>query len=110
MPLFSLIIPTRNRPELANRTIARLLEQTYRDYEVVVLENSDHPSLGGWEQQDTRIRVASAPRTLSMPDNWERGPTWRAVIMCSTFPIRTGWYHTRLTNWQRWLPRTRGRP
>lgn len=72
-PMFSIVIPTRNRPDLANATLARALQQTWRDFEIIVLENSDQPSLGPWGQRDARIRVVSAPHTLSMPDNWERG-------------------------------------
>lgn len=72
-PLFSIVIPTRNRPELANTTLARALEQTCHDYEVVVLENSDHSSLGSWAERDARVRVVPARHTLSLPDNWERG-------------------------------------
>jgi glycosyltransferase involved in cell wall biosynthesis len=71
--MFSIVIPTRNRPDLADTTIARVLAQTWRDFEIIVLENSDQPSLGPWGQRDARIRVVSAPHTLSMPDNWERG-------------------------------------
>lgn len=72
-PMFSIVIPTRNRPELANAALARALQQTWRDFEIIVLENSDQPSLGSWAQRDARIRVVPAPRTLSLPDNWERG-------------------------------------
>ncbi len=63
----------RNRPGLANATLARALQQTWRDFDIIVLENSDQPSLGPWAQRDARIRVVSAPHTLAMPDNWERG-------------------------------------
>lgn len=72
-PMFSLVIPTRNRPDRANETLARALEQTWPDFEIIVLENSDSPSLGVWQERDARVRVVPAPQTLSMPDNWERG-------------------------------------
>jgi cellulose synthase/poly-beta-1,6-N-acetylglucosamine synthase-like glycosyltransferase len=37
-PMFSVVIPTRNRPDLANATLARALQQTWRDLEIIVLD------------------------------------------------------------------------
>jgi hypothetical protein len=71
--MFSIVLPTRNRPDLADASLVRALQQTWPDFEIIVLENSDQPSLGSWAQRDARVRVVSAPHTLSMPDNWERG-------------------------------------
>jgi glycosyltransferase involved in cell wall biosynthesis len=72
-PDFSVVIPTRNRPQLAIPTIKRLLGQTWQNFEIVVLENSDEPSLGHLEALDRRVRVVPSSRPLSMPDNWQRG-------------------------------------
>ncbi len=71
-PRFSVVIPTRNRPALARQSVSRLLTQTFNDLEVIILENSDSPSLQDLEAIDRRIRVIPSNRVLSMPDNWER--------------------------------------
>jgi glycosyltransferase involved in cell wall biosynthesis len=74
-PFFSVIIPTKNRSHLVGFAIQSLLEQTFEDFEVVVIDNDDSDTL-------TRDVVASFSdsrlkyyRTgdLSMPDNWEYG-------------------------------------
>jgi hypothetical protein len=71
-PLFSIIMPTRNRAELARSSIERILRQPFGDFELIVLENSDAPELDG-RFSDRRVTVLPSPRTLSMPANWERG-------------------------------------
>ena len=67
-----MVIPTRNRPALVRQSVSRLLTQTFNDFEVIILENSDTPSLQDLEAIDRRIRVIPSNRVLSMPDNWER--------------------------------------
>ena len=71
-PRFSIVIPTRNRPALARQSVSRLLTQTFNDFEVIILENSDTPSLQDLEAIDRRIRVIPSNRVLSMTNNWER--------------------------------------
>lgn len=39
--MVSIIIPTRNRAVYLKKTIANILEQTYLDFEVLILDNSD---------------------------------------------------------------------
>lgn len=72
-PLVSVVIPTRNRPELAIRAIRSLLDCRTDDLEVIVLENSDNPSLSDSFATDSRVTVRAASTSLSMHDNWERG-------------------------------------
>lgn len=44
LPKFSLIIPTYNRANLISRTIQSVIEQTYQDYEVLIVDDgsTDH--------------------------------------------------------------------
>ncbi len=72
-PLFSIVIPTRNRPALARAAIAHVLQQTFSDFELLVLENSDRPELFEQGFDDARVKVLPSARVLPMPDNWERG-------------------------------------
>jgi glycosyltransferase involved in cell wall biosynthesis len=74
MPLFSVIIPTKNRSYLVRYAIQSILNQTCRDLEVVVVDNDDN--------EDTQAVISSFddPRLrcvrtggLSMHDNWDRG-------------------------------------
>ncbi len=73
-PFTSVLIPTRNRPELAALAVEAALHGCGPDDEVVLADNSDAPlaldaSLAG----DARLRrLPPETRPLSMPDNWER--------------------------------------
>ncbi len=37
----SIIIPTKNRPDLLNRAIISVLNQTYEDWELFIINDSD---------------------------------------------------------------------
>jgi len=41
MPFFSIILPTYNRPEQLKRALKSVLNQTFEDYEVLVINNGD---------------------------------------------------------------------
>jgi len=71
--LTSIVVPTRNRAELATRAVRSVLQSHTDDVEVIVLENSDKPSLRDTFASDRRVVVQTADRPLSMHDNWERG-------------------------------------
>ena len=70
VPFFSVVIPTRNRPGLARGAIASVRAQSFRDHELVVLENSDADQMLGPLPED--VQVFQSSRTLPMPANWER--------------------------------------
>jgi hypothetical protein len=77
MPFFSVVIPTRNRPELVQSAIASVLAQDFDDYEVVVSDNSDdalaEPTRAHvLEALDhPRVRYVRPPKVLPMSDHWE---------------------------------------
>lgn len=74
VPLITLCIPTRNRPELARRAIFAAATDRSLPIQILVLENSDSPSLQLSDfEADERIEIRPSDRVLSMPDNWERG-------------------------------------
>ncbi|MBK5567266.1 glycosyltransferase, partial [Ensifer sp. SSB1] len=39
-PVFSVVIPTRNRPDILVDAVASVLEQTFSDLELIVSDNS----------------------------------------------------------------------
>ncbi len=43
MPKVSVIIPTHNRPELLLRALASVYDQTFKDFEVIVVDDGDSP-------------------------------------------------------------------
>ncbi len=73
-PLLSIIIPSRNRPEILQGAIENILQLDHEDIEVLVLENSDSANrIGEHRYNDVRLVVHTSQELLSMPDNWERG-------------------------------------
>ncbi|MFN8419821.1 MAG: glycosyltransferase family A protein [Anaerolineae bacterium] len=72
-PLFSILIPTRNRGHLISDAIRSALAQTYGDYELVIVANNcaDNTREVVQSFSDPRIRYVETDRTLTMPDNWD---------------------------------------
>ena len=57
-PLVSICIPTYNRPELLARTLRSCETQTYRNFEIIICDNSDNDASGELVARlnDPRIR------------------------------------------------------
>lgn len=78
-PSVSICIPVYNGETFLAETIRSVLEQSFRDFELVILENASRD--GSFEVArsfpDPRIRIERNRETLSQPDNWNR-----AVQLC----------------------------
>ncbi|HEV2571841.1 MAG TPA: glycosyltransferase family A protein [Beijerinckiaceae bacterium] len=74
-PLFSIVIPTRNRADTLRYTLQTCLEQDYDDYEIVVCDNSDNDATAELisEIAHVRIKYVKPPEALAMSANWELG-------------------------------------
>jgi glycosyltransferase involved in cell wall biosynthesis len=73
MPLFSIVMPTRNRGHLLGYALRSALAQTFDDFEIVICDNNsvDETHAVAHAHHDRRIRYVRTDRSLSMPDNWE---------------------------------------
>jgi glycosyltransferase involved in cell wall biosynthesis len=74
IPSVSVCIPVYKGERFLAETIQSVLDQTYRDFELVVLDNASPDESGTIARSfgDPRIRVERNPVTLSQPDNWNR--------------------------------------
>jgi glycosyltransferase involved in cell wall biosynthesis len=72
-------IPVYNGQEFLAETIHSVLDQTYRDFELVVLDNAstDGTARIARSFDDARIRVEVNPTTIPQPENWRA-----AVRLC----------------------------
>lgn len=74
-PRFSVIVPTRDRPETLHSALLTCLHQEdYDDYEVLVCDNDSRegPSRAVVERLACpRLRYVRAPRSLAMSANWD---------------------------------------
>jgi len=96
MPSVSVVIPTRNRPQLVLRAISSVLAQTVQDIEIVVVIDGPDPktveslgtvgdprlrwcanaeSVGGAEARNIGVRMATAPWVALLDDDDEWLPT-----------------------------------
>ncbi|MFC5575037.1 glycosyltransferase family 2 protein [Xenophilus aerolatus] len=73
-PRFSVVLPTRNRPETLRYALQTCLQQDFDDYEVLVCDNGDGQAARDVVHQaaSTRIRYLEPTVPLAMSANWER--------------------------------------
>ena len=71
--LFSIVIPTRQRHDTLKHSIQSVLNQTYSDFELLVMDNFSSAETAEVVASfnDERIKYYRAPEKLSMSDNWE---------------------------------------
>ncbi|MFA6190599.1 MAG: glycosyltransferase [Candidatus Staskawiczbacteria bacterium] len=73
-PFFSVIIPTKNRPELLRDAISSVLLQNFDDYELIVSDNfnDDRTKKIVEEFRDNEhLNYIKTDREMNMPDHWE---------------------------------------
>jgi glycosyltransferase involved in cell wall biosynthesis len=75
MTLVSICIPTYNRPEYLRRAVASCLAQTYRDFEIIITDNStnDESSRLAATWTDPRIHYYKNEGNLGATGSTERG-------------------------------------
>lgn len=78
-PSVSVTIPVYNGERFLAETIRSVLDQTFRDFELVILDNASKDRSGVIAQSfgDPRIRVERNPETVPQAENWNR-----AVRLC----------------------------
>jgi len=75
MPLFSVLVPTRERPETLRHTLDTVLSQPGDDFEVIVADNASGPETRRIVEAAGRpnLRYVRSEEVLPMAENWERG-------------------------------------
>lgn len=73
-PLFSILLPTRNRLDLAKGMIETLRAQKNPDWELIVADNASDEDVGGYLRTlgDERIRCLRSDDPLPVTANWNR--------------------------------------
>jgi glycosyltransferase involved in cell wall biosynthesis len=74
-PLFSIIIPTRQRHDTLKYAIQSVINQSYQDFELVISDNFStiETSQVANSFQDSRIKYFRTPERFGMADSWEFG-------------------------------------
>jgi glycosyltransferase involved in cell wall biosynthesis len=84
----SVLIPTRNRPQLAIKAVKSVLAQTYRPIEIVVTDNSDTDQLGDMLASigDERICYSKNPENIGPILNWRKALEIASGEYCLVLP------------------------
>jgi glycosyltransferase involved in cell wall biosynthesis len=79
IPSVSVCIPVYKGERFLGETMRSVLDQTYRDFELVVLDNASPDRSGAIARSfgDRRVRVERNSKVLSQPENWNR-----AIQLC----------------------------
>jgi len=74
MPLFSVVIPTRARPDTLRHGLRTVIAQSEQDLEIIVHESGDDPATASVlsEFDDHRLRSFKTVEPVRMTENWER--------------------------------------
>ena len=73
-PFISIVIPTRDRPELVKYSLYYLTQQSFKNFEVIVVDNFINASCKNEfdvYQNDQRFKYFQPETPLAMSDNWE---------------------------------------
>jgi glycosyltransferase involved in cell wall biosynthesis len=73
-PFFSIVIPTKNRPELLGDTISSVLLQDFDDYELIISDNVNDArtkNVIDKFRNDRHVTCICTEKELSMPDHFE---------------------------------------
>ena len=81
LPSVSVCIPVYRGEQFLAETVRSVLDQTHRDFELVVLDNASPDTTGRIARSfdDSRVRVETNSTTVPQPENWRR-----AVRLCRT--------------------------
>ncbi len=73
LPSVSVCIPVYRGEQFLAETMRSVLDQTYRDFELVVLDNASPDATGRIARSfdDPRVRVETNPTTIPQPENWQ---------------------------------------
>jgi glycosyltransferase involved in cell wall biosynthesis len=80
LPNVSVCIPAYRGENFLAETMHSVLDQTYANFELVILDNASPDETGEIARsfRDPRVRVVTNEKTIPAPDNWRR-----AVELCS---------------------------
>ena len=87
-PFFTIIYPTRNRPQLLKYCLECMEMQTFKEFEVIVCDN--HTGISAEHifdsfAHDSRFKYITPPSPLPMHDNWEFASTYAKGEYVSVF-------------------------
>lgn len=72
LPRITVAVPTRNRPQFLIRSVRSILAQSFKDFELIILDNGSRDL--EWQKSaefaDPRIRLICHPNNIGIVENW----------------------------------------
>jgi glycosyltransferase involved in cell wall biosynthesis len=74
MPRFSIVLPVKNGGQHFKDCVASILNQSFRDFNLIVLDNVSTDGSVEWIKsvRDSRVKLFESDRPLSIEENWSR--------------------------------------
>lgn len=74
-PRFSIILPTYNRGEIIKSAIESVINQTFQDWELLIIDNAsqDNTTKIVSQYSDDRVKYYKYEELVPLNENWERG-------------------------------------
>lgn len=93
MPLVSMIVPVYNAEKTVDRCVNSILNQTYKDFELILLDDGSTDASGAvcdaCAEKDARIRVVHKEKSGSLIPAIRELP-WQRGNICSFLTVTTG--------------------
>ena len=105
-PYFSILLPTKNRPEYLEESILSVLWQNFESYELIVSDNcNDNRTVDilNKYRNHPKIKIIRPEKELAMPDNWEFAAKHASGKYCMVLPDRKLLYKNALSTIQQKL-------
>jgi glycosyltransferase involved in cell wall biosynthesis len=74
VPKYSIILPVRNGGEYIKECVNSILSQSYKDFNLEILDNNSSDGTLDWVRSlnDQRVRIYPSSEPLSIEENWHR--------------------------------------
>jgi glycosyltransferase involved in cell wall biosynthesis len=96
VPEFSVVIPNKNRKEALMRAVGSVLAQSFEDYEILIVDDSDPSTFGELKEYFSRFEKVKLIRGDGIDDGHARK---------KGFDLSSGKYVALLDSDDEWLPR-----
>lgn len=102
-PLVSVLIPTLNRLELVRRAVESVLQQSFQNFEIVIIDDGSTEPIASLEQEYPKVRVVRHPRNLGISPARNTGVQAARGKYIAFLDSDDAWYARKLECQVQWM-------